>query len=69
MDVSTRTTLMIGEMVAAGASLDQAIIASLQTNKDVLESILLSLHLTKGHIQRGQQEYIRFVRNNIMHNR
>ncbi|PIZ54656.1 CbbQ/NirQ/NorQ/GpvN family protein, partial [Candidatus Woesearchaeota archaeon CG_4_10_14_0_2_um_filter_57_5] len=46
--VSTRTTLMIGEMVAAGASLREAIVTSLQTNKETLESTLLSLHMEKG---------------------
>ena len=66
LEVSTRTTLMIGEMVAAGASLGEAIATSLQTNKDVLESILLSLHITKGYVEEGELEYIRYVRNDIL---
>ncbi len=48
IDVSTRTSLMIAEMVAAGASIRDAIIFSLQTSKEHLESILLTLHLEKG---------------------
>ena len=68
LDVSTRTTLMIGEMVAAGASLGEAIATILQTNKDTLESILLSLHITKGYVEKGELEYIRFVRNSVLRN-
>ena len=47
IEISTRTTLMIGEVVAAGGSLRDGIITSLQTSKDALESILLSLQLEK----------------------
>jgi len=47
MDVSTRTSLMIAELVAAGATIREAIIFSMQTNKEYLESILLTLHLEK----------------------
>ena len=46
--VSTRHTLMIGEMVAVGASIRDAFINSLQVNRDILESILLSLHFELG---------------------
>jgi len=42
--VSTRHTLMIAEMVAVGAKIREAFIHSLQVSRDVLESILLSLH-------------------------
>jgi len=45
MVVSTRHTLMIAEMVAVGASIEDAFIYSLQAGKDLLESILLSLHV------------------------
>jgi nitric oxide reductase NorQ protein len=44
MVVSTRHTLMIGEMVAVGATVREAFINSLQVSRDTLESILLSLH-------------------------
>ena len=46
--VSTRHTLMIAEMVAVGASIRDAFVESLQISKDLLESILLSLHLKTG---------------------
>lgn len=42
--VSTRHSLMIAELVSMGASVREAIIYSLQMNKDQLESILLSIH-------------------------
>lgn len=48
LDVSTRTSLMIGELVAAGASIREAITYAMQTDRDYLESILLALHLEKG---------------------
>ncbi len=46
--VSTRHTLMIAEMVAVDASVEQAFTGSLQISRDVLESVLLSLHVEKG---------------------
>ena len=66
IEVSTRTTLMIGEMVAAGASLREAIVTSLQTNKETLESILLSLHMEKGYIEKGEMEYLLFIKDVMM---
>lgn len=57
VEVSTRTVLMIGEMVAAGATLKQALITSLQTSKETLESILLSLHVKNGYLEKGGHEY------------
>ena len=60
--ISTRTTLMIGEMVAAGATLREAISISLQTNKETLESILISLHLKKNHVEKSKSEYILFTK-------
>ncbi|HAU31728.1 MAG TPA: CbbQ/NirQ/NorQ/GpvN family protein [Desulfotomaculum sp.] len=50
MDVSTRTTLMIGELVAVGVSIRDAIIYSLQTDRDHLESILLTMHMERKDI-------------------
>jgi nitric oxide reductase NorQ protein len=66
VEVSTRTTLMIGEMVAAQATLKEAISISLQTNKEILESVLISLHLDKGHEEKGHTEYMAFSKNAIM---
>lgn len=52
--VSTRHTLMIAEMVAVGASIREAFINSLSVSRDVLESILLSLHLKLGEKDGGK---------------
>jgi nitric oxide reductase NorQ protein len=57
VEVSTRTVLMIGEMIAAGATLKGALITSLQTSKETLESILLSLHVKNGYLEKGNHEY------------
>jgi len=40
--------LMIAEMVAVGATVREAFINSLQVSKDVLESVLLSIHVKTG---------------------
>ena len=48
MVVSTRHTLMIAEMVAVGATVSDAFINSLQMSRDVIESVLLSLHVELG---------------------
>lgn len=66
IDISTRTTLMIGEMVAAQATLREAISTSLQTNKEILESILISLHLEKGYMEKGESEYILFTKDVVL---
>jgi len=62
VDVSTRTTLMIGEMVAAGATIKEALVASLQTDKRTLESLLLSLHMKDGEKTKEQTEYVLYGR-------
>lgn len=62
LEISTRITLMIGEMVAVGASLKEAIVTSLQTTKENLESILLSLQLDSGYRQKGKTEYVRYTK-------
>ncbi|MFZ3047897.1 MAG: AAA family ATPase [Desulfatirhabdiaceae bacterium] len=61
--VSTRTTLMIGEMVFAGATLGDALATSVQTSKETLESVLISLHLEKGYTEKGHSEYLLFNKN------
>lgn len=60
--VSTRTTLMVGEMMFAGATLGEAIAASVQTSKETLESVLISLHLEKGYTEIGHSEYLLFTK-------
>ncbi len=62
IDVSTRTTLMIGEMVAAGGTLREGIVTSLQTSKSTLETILLALHMEKGYLKKGELEYLLFTK-------
>ncbi|MGC9324932.1 MAG: AAA family ATPase [Desulfomonilia bacterium] len=61
MVVSTRHTLMIAEMVNVGATVKEAFVFSLQMNPDVLETVLLSLHLELGKRDRkateGYQQY------------
>jgi nitric oxide reductase NorQ protein len=59
--VSTRHTLMIAEMLNTGAQIREALTSSLQVSNDLLESLLLSLHLelglTKDSSEDGYQEY------------
>ncbi len=63
MDVSTRTSLMIAELVAAGATIREAIIFSMQTTKEYLESILLTLHLEKKYTEaENTSAYVLFTR-------
>jgi len=65
VEVSTRTALMIGEMVSVGTSLRDAIVVSLQAGTENLESILLSLHLEKNYRQKGEASYLRLTRNAV----
>ena len=65
LTISTRTTLMISEMVAAGASLRQALISSLQVDQASLERILLSLHLEKNQTKVEPGGYVLFSKNRI----
>jgi len=53
---------MIGEMIACGATLREGISCSLQTDKETLESVLISLHLAKGFVEKGESEYILFTK-------
>jgi len=55
--VSTRHNLMIAELVATGASIREAITYSLQMSKDVLESILLTIHIEMGEKEVGKDIY------------
>lgn len=67
MDISTRTSLMIAELVAAEASIKDAIIYSLQTDKEHLERILLNYHLEKGVVETANNsEYILFNMKNFL---
>jgi len=62
MVVSTRHTLMIAEMLSVGATVEQAFTGSLQISRDMLESVLLSLHvemkkIIKSNNGNGYQRY------------
>ena len=65
-EISTRTTLMIAEMVSVGATLAEAISNSVQTNKEALESLLISLHMEKGYIEKGETEYLLYTRDVLL---
>lgn len=65
IDVSTRTSLMVAELVAAGASVGEAITYSLQIDKEQLESILLTLHLEKGLLESKKSTKYMIFDNNI----
>jgi len=65
IDVSTRTALMIGDMIAVGASLRQALSVSLQTSQETLESVLVGLHYNKGYTENVSAEYVLFDNNFI----
>jgi nitric oxide reductase NorQ protein len=53
MTVSTRHTLMIAELISVGASIKEAFVNSLSMSKDMLESILLSLHIQLAQTGKG----------------
>lgn len=55
--VSTRHSLMIAEMVSIGATVNEAFINSLQVSRDILESILLSLHMELGLEKTGNGKH------------
>jgi nitric oxide reductase NorQ protein len=61
VDVSTRKILMLGEMIAAGGTLREAIVTSLQTDKKTLESVLLSLHVNLGKVEKSKTEYVQYI--------
>jgi len=53
---------MIAELVALGTTIRDAIVYSLQTTKEHLESILLTLHLENSNVESKASEYILFNR-------
>lgn len=59
--ISIRHGLMIAELIAAGASIREAVTYSLQVSKDVLETLLLSLHVETKEMTLGKEEYAVFV--------
>lgn len=55
--VSTRHSLMVAELMAAGAGIKEAFIYSMDVSKDILESCLLSLHLKRDEAEAEAEEY------------
>lgn len=61
LPVSTRHSLMMAELVAAGAGIREAMIYSLQVSKDVVESVLLSVHAETGDMKVRENRFVPFV--------
>ncbi len=61
LSVSIRHSLMIAELVSLGASLREALIYSLQISKDVLESILLSIHIETSETKTDRGQYVLYL--------
>jgi len=61
IDISIRHSLMIAELAAVGAPLREAVIYSLQISMDVLESLLLSIHVETGDTEVEPRRYERYV--------
>ena len=56
--ISTRHSLMTAELVSMGATIREALVYSLQISTDVLESVLLSLHLEQTEVEESiEDEY------------
>jgi nitric oxide reductase NorQ protein len=61
IDISIRHSLMIAELIAMGAPLRDAVIYSLQISMDILESLLLSIHVETGDTEVEPHRYERYV--------
>jgi nitric oxide reductase NorQ protein len=61
IDISIRHSLMIAELAAMGAPLRDAVIYSLQISMDILESLLLSIHVETGDTEVAPHRYERYV--------
>ncbi len=65
ISISIRHSLMIAELVSLGASLREALVYSLQISKDMLESLLLSIHIEIGEVVAQQEKkYVRYLQEN-----
>jgi nitric oxide reductase NorQ protein len=61
LPVSTRHSLMMAELMAAGASVREAMVYSLQVSKDMVESVLLSIHAETGDVQVRKNKFVLFL--------
>ncbi len=59
--ISVRHSLMIAELVALGAPIREAITYSLQISRDMLESLLLSIHVETKEVAAESQDYVIFA--------
>jgi len=57
LSISTRHSLMVGELLAAGAGLREAFSYTLHISKDALESCLVALHFGSGETEAEGEEY------------
>lgn len=61
LSISTRHSLMMAELMAAGTSIREALLYSLQISKDVVESLLLSVHAETGDTRVKENKYVPYV--------
>lgn len=62
LSISTRHSLMIAELNSEGADIRDALIYSIQIEKSILETALISLHLGEGEEEIvDNQKYVRYV--------
>ena len=59
--ISVRHSLMISELMSAGAPLREALIYSLSISRDIIESLLLSVHVETRDISIKSSEYKLFL--------
>jgi len=59
--ISVRHSLMIAELISAGASLREALVYSLSISRDIIESLLLSIHVETQEIAIKSSEYKLFL--------
>jgi nitric oxide reductase NorQ protein len=62
LSISTRHSLMIAEFTSEGADIREALIYSIQIEKSILETALISLHLGEGEEEiADNQNYVRYI--------
>ncbi|HEC92154.1 MAG TPA: AAA family ATPase [Candidatus Atribacteria bacterium] len=62
LSISIRHSLMIAELVSEGADIRDALIYSIQIEKSILETALISLHLGEGEEEiLENQNYVRYI--------
>ena len=59
--ISVRHSLMISELMSAGAGIKESLIYSLSISRDIIESLLLSIHVETKDLETKANLYKRFV--------